>query len=315
MTSDFERLNKPREIEEWLDTHVWRRLGYLIVLAVRNTSVTPNMLSLASVLAAFACAWAYYGRDLRGALLGMLFMVVHSAFDAADGQLARIPGRASAHGRTIDGIADAISFTAIYAAILLSYADSVGAWLPLVTGLALAGIASHQVQCALVEHARQLFWYYCHGSDLPAREKPEVLEAQLASARGLDRVILRFQLRYSAQQRWMLPHADRLQREYESRVAGDPDAQARFCQRYRAANGRLVRQWAILAPNSHKVAIMSTAFLPVILDSGVWHDLGQATFYLFDLALNVPLVLLLRRQSLCDRQLLSTLPGATRAAR
>ena len=67
--TEFERMNKPREIEEFLDTYGWRRLGYLLVKLLRPTRVTPNMISAAGVAAAFASAWAYYYRDLTGALL------------------------------------------------------------------------------------------------------------------------------------------------------------------------------------------------------------------------------------------------------
>jgi len=300
-------IDKPREIEGVLDDWLIRPLGRSLVALFRRTSITPNVVSMLSVVAALAAAVCYTERSLRGALGGLAFLIVTSALDSADGQLARVTGRGSRHGAAVDGLCDNLSFGAVYIAIFVSHARYVGTWTWAVAGLAVLAAASHSVQSALVDFVRQLYLRHTRGTPGPENQRPEALAAEIEKESGGPRLLLRLHLNYSREQRAFLPTSDRLERRHAELVDGRPDLAAAFAERYRAANQRLVRWWAVGASNIHKVGIAVTAFLPIVFTSGLFHQLGMTTYLFWDLALNVPLVAMIVLQRRSDRRLLAEL--------
>jgi phosphatidylglycerophosphate synthase len=313
VASEFTRMNKPREIEEFLDTYLIRPLGFVLVQLLRHTRITPNMVSMASALAGVGAATFYYHPDLRGALGGLAFFLLSSALDSADGQLARATGRKTQFGRLWDGICDNVAQTAIYFAIWLSYTHRGGEYSWLV--FAIAGVAglSHSTQCAATEYARTLFVYYCYGGREPENEQPEMLRAQLrqmqaAGRSPVFRVFTRLHLNYSMQQRGVLQSSDVLQRTFQAAVEQQPELRETFGRLYRAMNTRMVRLWALTGPNSHKIGIVAASFLPVLFEHGVLHDYGMLLYFGYDiLVLNAVLLVLVRMQRRVDAEALATL--------
>ncbi len=96
---------KPREVEEPIDVWVHRPIAYLLARAAFHTPVSPNAITLCSMLLGIA-ALVYI-------LLGQLVLAgtlvfLSAVFDCADGQLARMRGTSSAFGRALDGSVDAV---------------------------------------------------------------------------------------------------------------------------------------------------------------------------------------------------------------
>lgn len=311
--SEFARMNKPREIEEFLDTYLIRPMGYGLVQILRHTKITPNMVSLAAVAAAICAAVAYYHRSLTGALLGLFFMLLTSALDSADGQLARATGRGTELGRLVDGLCDNLSFAAMYLAILFSWVHYVDRWfLAVFVIMWLAGI-SHSAQSALADYQRQLFLFYCYGKGGPESESPEALKERIrVEPSWFKRFMLRLHTSYAREQRWLLRSSDELQRRFDDLGRDRPALRAAFAERYRAANTTLVKWWALGATNIHKFGIAASAFLPVLFASGPLHELGMVAHFLWDIALNLPIVALILVQRRSDRRLLAELETMTR---
>ena len=311
MGNEFARMNKPREIEGVLDTWLIRPLGYLLVLLLKNTSITPNMVSVASVAAAIGAAGCYFHRSLEGALGGLFFMLLTSALDSADGQLARATGRGSELGRTIDGVCDNVSFLAIYLSIVISYAVAGGAWSWALAVGVLAGL-SHSAQSAVTDFHRQLYVHLALGGEAPRGERPEVMRARLVEARRLgagplERLLYHLHLRYVVQQRFLLATGDKLERaagELAAQSAHHPTELARL---YRAANRLRVRWWWLGAANVHKVGIVLSAFLPVLIEEGPIHELGMVLYFPFEIVLNLPVLWLVLTQRTIDRRLLAAI--------
>jgi hypothetical protein len=311
VASELTRLNKPREIEGVLDTYLIRPLGYLVVTLVRRTPITPNMLSIASVVAAAGGGYCYVSGGLVGALGGLAFILLLSAFDSADGQLARATGRTSDFGRTLDGLCDNFAFFCLYAGMGLS---AVASGLPLLLALALglAAGASHSLQSAAADFVRLMYLRIVRGQDGVERERPEALADRRAAAeregRGpLRLLILRLHVENASKQRWLLRSTDRLERAYDAAVVRDPGIGPRFAARYRAANLGLLKAWAFMATNSHKVGIVVASFVPLVFSSGPLARLGMASYYAYGLLLNGPLLLLVLAQAERDRRLLAEL--------
>lgn len=111
MSPTYRSMLKPLEVEELIDLAVHRPLAWGITRAVYATPVTPDQLTVVSMLigvAAGACVWSSF---LTGAahlrLAGFLF-ILSAVFDCSDGQLARARQTSSTFGRMLDGMVDTV---------------------------------------------------------------------------------------------------------------------------------------------------------------------------------------------------------------
>jgi archaetidylinositol phosphate synthase len=109
-----------RPIDVWTN-YLYYPLSIRLVYAIRNTSITPNALTLASLLLALvgcalfaqggqACVWA-----------GLLLVQLSYVVDCADGQLARYKQLFSPLGGWLDQTADRVKEFAVYFSLAYGY--------------------------------------------------------------------------------------------------------------------------------------------------------------------------------------------------
>lgn len=308
------RANKPREVEGVLDTYLIRPLGYLVATILMRTAITPNMLSVAAVIAAVFCALGYASATLQGAYWGLLFMLLHSAFDSSDGQLARLTGRDSDSGAVVDGICDHLSFTVIYIGLWYSYVAHGGPWPAALFALGVFAGALHSLQSALVDFQRRLFVYYNGRKRDLEISFPEQIESEMAALSGQacspQRILLKLRHSYSKRQRKFLKSTDQLQRLFESSIKENPVELERFVALYRRENKSILHWWTLMAPNTHKVGIVIAAFIPFIFTSGWLYRIGAISYFFFDIALTIPMFLLIWGQSRVNRRILKQLQNS-----
>lgn len=154
-------VNRPRELQDPLNYYVYHPLARRLARLLVPTQVTPNMVSVMSavcLLAATACftglAWP------ANALAGLAFMWLWHIVDGADGDLARMTGRASPTGELVDGVCDYFGNTVMYFAFAFEADDAWGGWAWL---LAVAAGASHVVQTNHAETQRRLYLWRAYG--------------------------------------------------------------------------------------------------------------------------------------------------------
>jgi phosphatidylglycerophosphate synthase len=303
---------KPRAIEEVGDLYLIRPLGFLFVQGLRHTPVTPTMVSIIAALAGWMSAWFYYQSQRLGmvpwmAAVGALWVLAQSGLDSADGQLARLKGLQSPLGRIIDGVCDNLFFIAVYVAFLLGFAArSDDAFLLFWIGL-VAG-ASHSIQGALVEYQRTLYLFAVHGKGDIADSEPEELERK-SDRSLLSRVLQSFHKGYWRQQRFWLRSTFALERTVLRWRQQHPDRVAELAERYDRSHRRMLPWWSLVATNSHKAGIILAAFVPVS-DASFWTSLGGCWLYIYTLALNVVLLVLIPLQARLDHRLIAELEQA-----
>lgn len=113
----YKKTLKPLEIEEIFDAYFFRVFSFILVLPLRNTKLSPNYFTLLSMISGiFAGIFFAYG-DYKGLLYGVLALAITNILDCADGQLARLTGRSSKFGKTLDGLADIVTYISIFAGI------------------------------------------------------------------------------------------------------------------------------------------------------------------------------------------------------
>lgn len=109
--------------------------AFLLPLAQRLSNVNPNTLTWIALLSATLAGISYYFGGVVGLSLALLFVFFNALFDALDGRVAKLTGKASARGDFLDHVLDR------YADILVLGGISFGTYCPLPLGfLAVLGV-------------------------------------------------------------------------------------------------------------------------------------------------------------------------------
>lgn len=145
-----------------LDAMLFHPLAEKLAQSLSATQVTPNMVSASGGLMVVLAGVAYaQGNWPWSVLLGFLLHASWHVLDGADGDLARICGKASPQGEIFDGICDYLGHISLY--LTLIYAGfQQGGWTLLALGLA-AG-ASRVFQANFHESQRRQFMHWIYGT-------------------------------------------------------------------------------------------------------------------------------------------------------
>ena len=162
---------RPTELQDPLNLYLYHPLARRLARALSHTPVTPNMVSVFGGLMVVAAGVIYWGMDPWarysqiwawpiGALMGMALHLGWHVVDGADGDLARMTGRASPIGEIVDGICDYVSHIIMYFLLAAVLQRSIGglAW-----PIMIAAGVSHVVQSNHVEVERRFYLAWIYG--------------------------------------------------------------------------------------------------------------------------------------------------------
>jgi phosphatidylglycerophosphate synthase len=100
--------------------------------AIAKTGITPNMITMLTVLVALITAWIFYTGDL---LLGLAFLIFTVVLDMFDGAVARAAGLASKFGATFDHTLDRYAEYLFMLGLMMGPVGAVTIpWWPFATG-------------------------------------------------------------------------------------------------------------------------------------------------------------------------------------
>jgi phosphatidylglycerophosphate synthase len=251
---------RPGEIESIDNRFLIHPASRALASALAATPVTPNQVSVLSVVASAGAAWCYLELAWPlNALAGIALQILWHILDGADGDLARRTGRASPIGELVDGVCDHLSMVLVYVALALLAQRTLGGWAWV---LASTAGASHFLQANAYETGRKAYRHFVYGA--PWMRQTGAGEGAAGAALG------RFYLAVSA---WMSPGED-----MAGRAMQGADAKAR--ELYRDTFAPLVKASGILSSNMRTLA----AFAAVLVK---W----PAGFFVFELTvLNLALI-------------------------
>jgi hypothetical protein len=155
------RERHPREMEDWLNGHIYHPLGEKLAAALVPTRVTPNMVSFAGWMLIVAAAFLYIGLPWPVSVL--LAFPVHALWhvvDGADGALARRTGKCSPVGELVDGVCDYTGHIILYVALATLLDDWVGGW---AWALAICSGLSRILQSNHSESQRRIYLWRVYG--------------------------------------------------------------------------------------------------------------------------------------------------------
>jgi phosphatidylglycerophosphate synthase len=276
-------------VEEPVDLLVHRPLGYLLARLCYPTAITPDQLTIGSMLVgvlAGALVIASIGVPGPAHLpLAAGLFVLSAVIDCSDGQLARMRRSSSRYGRMLDGAVDTVVQLAVAPAAIVHLCVREGAKSP-AAGLAWAVAGALTVlvgvrHTTLYDHYKNL-WTRNATPRASDCDDLEDLERDIAEAREKGPLSWIDQARFG------------LYRTHLNLVAStlrsvDPAVPPRFrdmpayseerAAQYRSLNARLMRAWSFFGVGTH-IFTMASA---LALDHLEWYILARLG--LFNLAL------------------------------
>ena len=274
-----QRPNRPRELQDPLNYYLYHPLAWQLARLLARTQLTPNTVSVMGAMMVVAASAAY--TQLAWPVSAALGMALHMGWhvvDGADGDLARLTGRASPIGEMVDGLCDYLSHAVLYIVLafwLQAHGGDVGGW-PAWALVVFAGL-SHAVQSNHVEVQRRQYQYWVYGT-------PWLRNAQTQGDSPVDTswagALVALYLSVAS---GMTPHALRV----DAAVAAAQDDPARLAQiaaAVRAESPPLLLLGKFLGPNPRAIVLGLSMFAGTPL----WYMLYQS------LVLNVLLVVSVR---------------------
>ncbi len=152
---------RPPELEDPLNRFIYHPLAARLARMLARTPVTPNVVSVTGALMVWVAAFAYTQVDWpAGVALGLFFHCLWHVLDGADGDLARMTGKASPFGEMVDGACDYAAHSLLYVALAAVLDDQLGIWAWL---FGLAAAASHSLQTNHSETQRRSYLWWAYG--------------------------------------------------------------------------------------------------------------------------------------------------------
>jgi len=154
---------KSWDTENFLDRVFYRKVGFKIALALRNTKITPNQITIFSIFVGVAACLLFYPDDQLGInMIGFALLVFANILDCVDGQLSRITGIKSELGRILDGFCGDVWFMTFYTVITLRLINSEGwGWWTIL--IAVASALSHFNQAGMIDLYKTLHLHVLKG--------------------------------------------------------------------------------------------------------------------------------------------------------
>ncbi len=158
LNKEYEASLKSIETENFVDRIFYRPIGFRIARLLRNTGITPNMVTIISIFVGVSVGFMFYHTDIRYNIYGILLLIFANILDCVDGQLARFTGIKSAIGRILDGIAGDLWFASIYIGLALRLSHQFGTYWFFALAV-LAGL-SHLMQANITDYYKTLHLYF-----------------------------------------------------------------------------------------------------------------------------------------------------------
>lgn len=181
LNKEYEASLKSIETENVIDRIFYRPIGFRIARLLRNTGITPNMITVFSIFVGASVGFFFYPADLTYNICGIGLLIFANILDCVDGQLARLTGIKSAIGRILDGVAGDIWFASIYLNLAARLSHEYGTyWFFL---LALCSGMSHLIQANITDYYKTLHLFFISREKGAEFQTPEQIGKQHKATR------------------------------------------------------------------------------------------------------------------------------------
>ncbi|HKO46162.1 MAG TPA: CDP-alcohol phosphatidyltransferase family protein [Polyangiaceae bacterium] len=237
---------KPLEVEEPIDVWVHRPPAYVLARMLLPTPVSPNLVTIGSIVVGCAAGVAIFARFPWHLPLAGLLIFCSAVLDCCDGQLARLRKTSSVFGRMLDGIADLVVSAVVAGGgawlVLRKYNDPL--WFLLLTlVLTVTTILTSSFHTTMYDHFKNVFLRMTHPSYREG-EDLSVAEARFQSQRSGMSFALRFAWGiYFFYMRSQDDYAKKFDPTSRQLLSANPEFNERNAAIYRKYAGSLMRLW------------------------------------------------------------------------
>jgi len=290
-------MRRTTEIEEITNLYLIHPLAGRLVPIFAQLHVTPNAVSIVGMLFGILAAFAYYRYwDPRFAIAGFALMIAWHVMDGADGQLARYTQTYSYFGKMLDGIADHVTFAAVYAALAVTASRRHGNW---VYALVAISALFHAIQSASYERQRQEYEYLGWGKK--PQEPPLRNNRDRGRPGGIRRLLDFLHRLFFFGLSFPTAGINRKFRETMAEaLQNDPGKAVLVRRHYRETLAPQIRSWSVLSANYRTLGIFISTLFKV----------PEYYFGFEILGFSVVLAVLIRRLNFAHEALLRNLPLA-----
>jgi len=242
---EYKRSLKLPASEELLDLVFYRPAAFVLVKSIASLPITPNQVTMASLAAGLAAAYAFGIGSRAGLTWGALFYLLANILDCADGQLARLQKSGTLLGRIVDGWADYISGTAVFVGVGIGLESTgAGAWWLVV----FAGLSSAVHAMFFDRHQSEFISSKAGEPDYIGREIGR-FGAEIRRIRFMRGAAIRVQLL-----RWYLAYL-----QLQKRLASAKDRNGPRSAGIRANSAPMLRLWSLLGPTTNRTLLIACA--------------------------------------------------------
>ena len=261
--SEYELSLKSIETENYIDRIFFRPLGFWIAKLLRNSGITPNMVTVISIFIGASAGPLFYYNSLRLTLLGIFCLVFANLLDCVDGQLARLTGIKSKIGRVLDGFAGNIWFILIYVFLALRLKNEYGSYLFFIPAV-LSGF-SHIVQANITDYYKTLHLYFVSrekGSEF--QNSNEIRTQHKNMKRGFGKMLFFIYMGYTLLQEAITPRLQGMLKQLHTRYGNDIPENIRMD--FRRKSSRIMKRYIDFMTFNGRVFLLFLA----VLSNEVW---------------------------------------------
>jgi phosphatidylglycerophosphate synthase len=250
---EYRRSLKMVEAEELFDLILYRPLAFGLVKAIHTLPITPNHVTVASLLFGCAAAIAFGSATAEALIWAAGLYAFANVLDCTDGQLARLQSSGTLLGRLVDGTVDYFVSIAIFLGIGVGWASGVygGWWLIVAAGL------SSSVHAFFFDRHQGEFIAIVRGNHIASSRTGLTTAVNDGETESQHRghCVRFFLALYSAYHR-MLDRPEIVQRATDA-------------VSYRQIQLPMIRWWSVLGPTTNRTLLIACALIGRI-DLFVW---------------------------------------------
>ncbi len=247
--NEYKASLKDTAVEEMVDLYIFRPIAFAIVKLIYRLPVTPNQISVLSILTGIASGVFFAMGDRQNFIYAGLFYALSHILDCCDGMIARLKKNGTPIGRIIDGWADYITSVSVYTGLLIGLLNGpfllpVSPWL-----LMIPAAFSLFIHCMMVDYYRHEFMAHALGKTNSIRGDLEFFSNELkqlnkSKGRYLEKIMIIFYLGYT---------------NLQLKENGDKARYPR--EKYYKSNKFLLLLWNWIGSASHTFVLLLAAFL------------------------------------------------------